>query len=168
MRLVYSVGVRHGLQPAEVEDVAQETFAALAQALPTIDDPQALPAWLMTTARRLCWRAVQKRRREGLPEAGDLGESELGARATPLFSTMPSMEQLSVEWGRQEALASGMQRLGDKCRTLLTLLFLDGNEPSYDEVSARAGLAKGSIGPTRTRCLQQLRAILEGLGFDGV
>lgn len=167
LRLVNSVGVRHGLQPHEVEDMAQETFAALAQALPTLDDPEALPAWLMTTSRRLCWRMVQKRRRESLPEQDDLGAADLPARAIPLFSTMPSMDEMRGEWQRQEALAAGLSRLGERCRTLLTLLFLESSEPSYDEISARTEIPKGGIGPTRTRCLQQLRSILTGLGFDG-
>ncbi len=167
LRLVYSVGVRHGLQPAEVEDMAQECFAALAQALPTLADAEALPAWLMTTARRLCWRAVQRRQRE-TPAAGELAGDGVQSHTRPLFSTLPSIEELSAEWRRQEVLAAGMQALGERCRALLTLLFLDAGEPSYEEISARAGIPKGSIGPTRTRCLQQLRAILEGLGVEGV
>jgi DNA-directed RNA polymerase specialized sigma24 family protein len=50
----------------------------------------------------------------------------------------------------------------------LLLLFLDHTEPSYDEISEQLGLPKGSIGPTRNRCLQQLRTILEGLGVTTV
>jgi DNA-directed RNA polymerase specialized sigma24 family protein len=42
---------------------------------------------------------------------------------------------------------------------------LDASEPSYEEISERLGIPKGSIGPTRNRCLQQLRSILEGMGF---
>jgi DNA-directed RNA polymerase specialized sigma24 family protein len=58
-----------------------------------------------------------------------------------------------------------MQLLNARCRRLLTLLFLDPDEPSYEEISAQLGIPKGSIGPTRNRCLQQLRLALEGLGF---
>ena len=53
----------------------------------------------------------------------------------------------------------------ERCRSLLTLVFLTASEPSYDDIAAQLGIPKGSIGPTRNRCLQQLRAILEGLGF---
>ncbi len=59
-----------------------------------------------------------------------------------------------------------MTRLQARCRTLLTMLFLDEQEPSYDDIAANLEIPKGSIGPTRTRCLQQLREILAGLGFD--
>jgi DNA-directed RNA polymerase specialized sigma24 family protein len=75
------------------------------------------------------------------------------------------METLLHGWQLQTSLRDGLLRLGDRCRDLITTIFLDPSEPSYDEISARLGLPKGSIGPTRNRCLQQLRSILEGLGF---
>ena len=73
-----------------------------------------------------------------------------------------------LTWNRQEALHGAMSRLGDRCRDLLAMIFLDPDEPSYDDVSAQLGMPKGSIGPTRNRCLQQLRSILEGIGIQGV
>jgi DNA-directed RNA polymerase specialized sigma24 family protein len=51
--------------------------------------------------------------------------------------------------------------MGEPCRKLLTALYLDESEPSYAEVSRRLGTPVGSIGPTRARCLQRLRAVLE-------
>ena len=85
---------------------------------------------------------------------------------TPIVAAMPTPDDLLKSWGRQEALAQGMGRLQPRCRELLTLLFLDANEPSYDDISLELDLPKGSIGPTRNRCLQQLRTILEGLGIS--
>ena len=69
-------------------------------------------------------------------------------------------------WHRQAALADAMRKLAPRCRDLLILVFLDTAEPSYDEIAARLGMPKGSIGPTRNRCLEQLRALLAGMGFD--
>ena len=175
-RLVHSVPVRYGLSAAEVDDVGQEVFLALAQGLQTLDDPESLPAWLLTTARRYSWRAIQKRKRENPLTDSDLAEAELpdtvgvaGAGSEHVIHhfgpRMPSMAELLEGWHRQELLATGLNRLGGRCRDLITMIFLDQNEPSYEEISAQLGIPKGSIGPTRTRCLQQLRAILEGLGF---
>jgi RNA polymerase sigma factor (sigma-70 family) len=65
-----------------------------------------------------------------------------------------------VGWLRQEALHQALEQLGDRCRQLITLIFLDPNEPSYDEISEQLHMPKGSIGPTRNRCLQQLRSHL--------
>jgi RNA polymerase sigma factor (sigma-70 family) len=166
-RLVHAVPVRHGLAPHEVDDVGQEVFLALAQNLHTIDDPERLPGWLVTTARRITWRVIQRRRHEeSLDQFTDSGEDD--RRTTHPVATMPTPEDLLVTWGRQEALAQGMARLQPRCRELLARLFLDHVEPSYDEISAALGVPKGSIGPTRNRCLQQLRTILEGLGVGAV
>ncbi|HRW07438.1 MAG TPA: sigma-70 family RNA polymerase sigma factor [Caldilineaceae bacterium] len=176
-RLVHSIPVRYGLSAAEVDDVGQEVFLALAQGLTALDDPESLPAWLITTARRYSWRVIQKRKRENPLQGGDLAATEIGVadgrsdsgseRVLQHFGRQaPSMTELLEGWQRQELLANGLERLGDRCRELLTLVFLDPSEPSYEDISAQLGIAKGSIGPTRNRCLQQLRTILEGLGFD--
>lgn len=162
-RLVYSVAVRHGLTPDEVDDVGQEVFLALAQNLHAIADPERLPAWLATTARRLAWRVLQRRRAETTLEPDADDESR---PAAALVSPLPTPEELLRGWHHQAALADAMRKLQPRCRELLALVFLDATEPSYEEISARLGLPKGSIGPTRNRCLEQLRALLTGMGFD--
>jgi hypothetical protein len=60
-----------------------------------------------------------------------------------------------------------MRRLDERCRTLLTALFLDPATPGYESIAARLGMPIGSIGPTRARCFRKLDAILRELGFDG-
>ncbi len=170
-RLVHSIPARHGLTADAVNDVGQEVFLALSQHLHQIDDPDRLPAWLMTTARRFSWRAMQKYRSEQIGAAFDISDdSTLDAKASaidqPFVRRVPSVNELLDGWNRQEMLQKALERLPDRCRTLLTLLFLEPDEPSYDAISAETGIPKGSIGPTRNRCLQQLRVILEGLGID--
>ena len=165
-RLVHSVPVRHGLSAAEVDDVGQEVFVALAQSLHQIEDPERLPAWLLTTARRFSWRALQKRQRESPSADGDLSEMELPVNAHIMFGPTPSINDLLAGWSRQETLEQGLALLPERCRNLIALIFLDPAEPSYEEISSALAIPKGSIGPTRNRCLQQLRAILEELGFD--
>ncbi|WP_141608578.1 RNA polymerase sigma factor [Litorilinea aerophila] len=167
-RLVHSIPVRYGLTPQEVDDVGQEVFLALAQSLHQLDDPERLPAWLITTTRRVCWRLLQRRRREQPGAAADIMEVPLEASLdSPSSARVPSMSELLAGWSRQELLSQGLERLPPRCRELLTLIFLDPEEPSYEEIAARLGMAVGSIGPTRGRCLRQLRAVLESLGFDG-
>jgi RNA polymerase sigma factor (sigma-70 family) len=164
--LVHSVPIRYGLTSAEVNDIGQEVFLALAQGLHQIDDPERLPAWLLTTARRLSWRALQKRKQEQPVAEGDLADVDLPHSAQSVTQLAPSINELLRGWERQEVLQQGLVRLNERCRHLLTLIFLDQNEPSYDEIALQLAIPKGSIGPTRNRCLQQMRAILEGLGFD--
>lgn len=164
-RLVHSVPVRYGLSRSEAEDVGQEVFWALAQQLDRIVEPERLGGWLMTTARRASWRMLQQRRQEQPDAAADISDLESLQGTVVGLGKSPTYADLVVGWARQEALNAGMTRLGGRCRELLRLLFLDAGEPSYDEISAKLGMPKGSIGPTRNRCLAQLREIIEGLGF---
>ena len=170
-RLVHSIPVRHGLSQDEVSDVGQEVFIALAKNLHQLEDPERLPAWLVTNARRFSWRALQKRRREHLGDQSDISDdpaidNTMTTQVQPLFQTMPSMGELFEGWNRQELLAQAFTRLQARCQTLLRMLFMETSEPSYDEISTELALPKGSIGPTRNRCLQNLRTVLEELGFD--
>jgi RNA polymerase sigma factor (sigma-70 family) len=158
-RLVHSIGARQGLSPAEVDDIGQEVFMALAQNLHTIEDADRLPAWLVTTTRRACWRLAARRRHEQPLEEGDAAEEEYPARRE-LISPLPTPEEALQGWLRQDSLQQALGQLGDRCRQLLTLIFLDPSEPSYEDISAQLDMPKGSIGPTRNRCLQQLRAHL--------
>lgn len=166
-RLVHSIPARQGFAPAEVEDIGQEVFLALAQNLHAIEDAERLPAWLVTTTRRICWRTSARRRDEQpLEETTAAGDRERPARRE-LISPLPTPEEALEGWGRQEALYAALDQLGERCRRLLTLIFLDPQEPSYDEISAALRMPKGSIGPTRNRCLAQLRAHLAAQTNDG-
>lgn len=171
--LVHSVPVRYGLTSMEVDDVGQEVFFILAQSLHQVDDPERLPSWLVTTARRATWRMLQKREREQLvdvvhPEEteGLSSDSSSTAPGQILGVSLPTIEELMDGWSYQEAITQGLALLEGRCRRLLHFLFLDREEPSYEEISARLEMPVGSIGPTRNRCLRKLRLILERLGFN--
>ncbi|MFO1269576.1 MAG: sigma factor-like helix-turn-helix DNA-binding protein [Rubrivivax sp.] len=67
------------------------------------------------------------------------------------------LEQLQ----RAELVRAALDRLDERCRGLLTLLFADEDERvPYDEVARRLSMPVGSIGPTRARCLAKLRELL--------
>jgi RNA polymerase sigma factor (sigma-70 family) len=56
---------------------------------------------------------------------------------------------------------AALDRLAPRCRDLLLLLFRDEDEAlSYEEVARRMGSSVGSIGPTRSRCLDKLRRLV--------
>jgi hypothetical protein len=44
-------------------------------------------------------------------------------------------------------------------------MFFDPDPLVYAQIAATFGITEGSIGPTRGRCLQKLRALLEKQGF---
>ncbi len=165
-RLVRTVPVRLGLSAMEVDDVAQEVFLALAQGIHRLEDPERLPAWLVTTARRLSWRALQKRQREQPSDHSELARLEMSSRSSGDPSPDWGLNALLDGWDRQARLQQAMDRLDPRCRELLHLLFLDPEEPDYAAISQRISMPLGSIGPTRGRCLAKLRAILEEMGYS--
>ena len=65
-------------------------------------------------------------------------------------------------WELAEWLDHGLSLVGKPCRDLLFALYLDPEQSSYAEVAARLGMAVGSVGPTRIRCLKRLKQVLGG------
>lgn len=154
-RLVFSIPLSYGLAREEAADVTQLTFTALLQALDTLTPDSRLAPWLATVARRHTWRVMQQQRRQS---ADDFEALEAAAALVDRDSETPLERWELVEW-----LHSGLGRLGERCRTLLIALYFEGGEPGYAEVAARLKIPLGSIGPTRARCLEQLRRILREL-----
>ena len=60
----------------------------------------------------------------------------------------------------RKSLWDAFSKLPARSQSLLRLLFADP-QPSYQEIAALTGMPLGSIGPTRARCLQELRERLQ-------
>jgi RNA polymerase sigma factor (sigma-70 family) len=115
-------------------------------------EDSSLGAWLATVARRHTWRLLERKSREGISKHNVLTEST---------TTRASEDTETLEhWELTEWLDRGLSLVGEPCRDLLSALYLDPEQPSYAQVAARLGMAVGSIGPTRTRCLKRLRLVL--------
>lgn len=147
--LVWSTARGFRLPESDVEDVSQTVWLRLVEQLGSLREPQALPGWLVTTTRRECLRVVRLARRA---RPTDLAQ-ELDLADDP-DRTATDRDLLSTE--RAEALREAFRSLPAHCRALLNLLVTDP-APAYAEVSARLEMPVGSIGPTRSRCLDKLR-----------
>ena len=149
-RLVFSIPRSYGLSREDAADVSQLTFTILIQSLGSLTEESNLKAWLATVARRHTWRAMEKSRRERPGREDDLAD-----QPWRLGDEKPSERWELIDW-----LDGGLSKVSESCRKLLKALYLDEGEPSYAEISERLGMPMGSIGPTRARCLQRLRAAL--------
>jgi RNA polymerase sigma factor (sigma-70 family) len=145
--LVWSIARGHNLTDADAADVSQTTWLRLVENLERIRDPERVGSWLASTARHECLRVLRRAGRT-VPVADDI-ELDAESPAPPLDSTLLTTE-------RDTALWAAFARLGERCRMLLRLLMADP-PASYEEISAATGSPVGSIGPTRARCLAQLR-----------
>ena len=147
--LIWSVCRSYRLARPDAEDVAQGVWLYLVGRLDGIRDPDALPAWLVTTTRRECIR-VRRASQRSCP-AGHVLDAE---DAPDDHGVTAEQELLATE--RHAALREALARLPRGCRQLITLLIADPPVP-YTEISARLGISVGSIGPSRARCLERLR-----------
>ena len=155
--LIYSIPVKYSLSRQEAADVFQATCLELLVRLPQLREPRALPKWLMQVAHHECYRLKRLNQRVVSRDAEpDLPEPETPAIAESL------VEQTQDEQMLREAMAA----LGPQCRRLVELLFFETPPRPYTEVAAELGLAVGSIGFTRQKCLERLRGLLEKLGFS--
>jgi RNA polymerase sigma factor (sigma-70 family) len=151
-RLVFGVALKEGLGSEDAADVTQIVFESLLTALPDLRDDERLSAWLFSVARRQAWRVRGRRQRE-LPVSSMVEDADA-------FLTGPDGDG-SGEIERSLWLYEALLELGEPCRSLLIALYFDPTGPSYAEVALRLGRPLGSIGPTRGRCLSQLRAIMQ-------
>jgi RNA polymerase sigma factor (sigma-70 family) len=146
--LVTAVIRRMRLSAADADDVNQTVWLRLVEHLDTLREPKALPGWLATTARNEGLRAIRRKARD-LPVDPEGGVFDRGEQH--------DLDEAIVQDLRSHALREAMQELPENRRELLYLLLADP-PLSYDEISARLGIPKGSIGPTRARALEQLRS----------
>lgn len=163
-RLVYTVVRRGGLDDHDAADVFQTVFSRLLTHLERIAEPERLRAWIVTTAKREVWlQRSRGLRNVPLPsEQHDEGAAGGGPAAAADFADPGETPEAMLEQlQRAELVRTALDRLDERCRGLLTLLFADEDERvPYDEVARRLAMPVGSIGPTRARCLAKLRELL--------
>jgi RNA polymerase sigma factor (sigma-70 family) len=148
--MVHAICRGHRLGVDDAADVNQVVWLRLVEHLSRIRTPAAVGGWIAATARNECRRVLRLSGRVVLTEDVDLDQ--------------PEQWDVAVDTGllvyeRDRALLDAFNRLGPRCQELLRLLMTDP-APSYDEVAAALDMPVGSIGPTRGRCLEQLRHLL--------
>ncbi len=155
--LIYSIPVKYGLSRQEAADVFQATCTELLVRLPELREPRALPKWLMQVAHHESYRWKRQSQRTVSRDA----ETDLPEPTTPAIA-----ESLFQQTQEEQMLREAMTVLTPQCHRLVELLFFETPARPYSEVAAELGLAVGSIGFTRQKCLERLRARLDELGFN--
>jgi RNA polymerase sigma factor (sigma-70 family) len=148
-RLVWSVARGFALSAADAADVSQTTWLRLVENLGRLRDPEHLGAWLATTARHECLRILRRSGRELV------GVDDLDVEAGE-----PTPEKVVLDRERDRLLWRSLGEISQRCQVLLRSL-ATVPPPSYHEVSAALGMPIGSIGPTRARCLENLKKRLD-------
>lgn len=145
--LVWHVARAHRLGDADASDVTQTVWLRLVESLPRLREPAAVGGWLATTTRHECLRVLRISGREVPDDSAALVD----------IPSQDASPQAVVELAEDRHLVrTALDRLSDRCRTLLRALAYSPDD-SYADISAALEMPVGSIGPTRSRCLQHLR-----------
>jgi RNA polymerase sigma factor (sigma-70 family) len=152
-RLVFSISLNYGLTIDDATDITQITFTILVQNLNALPDDIHLSPWLATVARRHTWRLLARNRREAVDPDEDLAGNE----------AVGGIVDNRERWELAEWLNQGLNLLDERCRQLLLALYFDAAQPSYADVADRLKIPIGSIGPTRARCLEQMKQSLHNV-----
>jgi RNA polymerase sigma factor (sigma-70 family) len=149
--LVWSVIGAYRLGAADAADVFQTTWLRLVEHLRRLEHPERVGGWLATTARREAIRVARAAWMVVPTEDHYVLESPSFEQSSP--------EALAIESDRARRLWQAFQELSARCQELLRVL-LASPPMTYLEIAAVLEMPIGSIGPTRSRCLQDLRARL--------
>jgi RNA polymerase sigma factor (sigma-70 family) len=147
--LLWSICNGFGLSRADADDVAQTVWLKLVEQLGALRDYAALPGWLVTTTRRECLRVLREAGRHAHNERPF--DPDIALPGDPV-----EVERALLEAERRAALRAAFTQLQPQCRALLSMFIEDPPVP-YAQISERLGMPKGSIGPSRARCLAALR-----------
>ncbi|MBX3295573.1 MAG: sigma-70 family RNA polymerase sigma factor [Acidobacteria bacterium] len=155
-RLIFAIPRRAGLSEDEATDVFQEVFVTLVQKLDEIEQPDRLRSWLVTTAKFKTWAVVRGRKPEA--EAGE-GEEHSEMMAS-IADDSPAADEMLIELEQQHLIRMAVAKLDERCRKIVSMIYLRSNAASYAEVAGEIGVGETSISPLRARCLKKLEKLL--------
>ncbi len=157
-RLIWAVAQRLGLRADEADEVFQRTWLAILEGIKDLREPSHVVSWIIAIARHQTYQMFTERSRRS--KVAPLAE-EMAAGFEPSVAAAAEIEMERLETAA--TMRDALQALDERCRGLLELLFLSDQPPEYDEISELIGLPRGSIGPTRARCLKKLKKIFSGM-----
>jgi RNA polymerase sigma factor (sigma-70 family) len=155
--LIFSIPIRHGMSREDAGEIFQQVCVKLLSELPDIRDPKCLGAWLIRVTSHSCFHWGRRERR-----------SEQMASEVDEISTAPAAEladESLFQAEREQILREALLEISPRCRQLIHMLFYEDPALPYEDVARKLGLARGSIGFIRMRCLRQLRLRLHERHF---
>lgn len=153
-QMVWSIARGFRLDDATAKDVSQTVWLKLIENIDSIKDPDRLPGWLATTCRREALK-VAKARERTIPTDFEYDVADVA----------PSLDEMLVDDEENRQVVRAYTTLDEFCRQLLRLMTIDP-PLSYDVISEVTGRPVGSLGPTRARCLEKLKAAMTRITGD--
>ncbi|MFI5930829.1 RNA polymerase sigma factor [Actinoplanes sp. NPDC051494] len=157
---VWAICRIHNLGAADAADVFQQTWLRALEKLGALRDPDRFGAWIATTCRNEARATLRRSRRTQPVDDTWVLDREAGPDGDPEHPVLVA--------ARDAELWDAFSRLGPRCQRVLRVLVVEAEDrrPSYELAAAALDMPIGSLGPTRKRCLTQLRQFLTE-GIDG-
>jgi len=149
--LVWNVARAQGLGKESAADAVQATWVMLLENWYVIRSPEALAGWLVIVTRRNARAIRTTERRVELVEPHHLTDDP---------DPVAGLDTDLVNRERYRCLWDNLQKLPPTCQELLRILAFTGHT-SHRTVLNVLDMPHGSIGPTRGRCLNKLRTLLQ-------
>lgn len=157
-RLIFSIPIKYRASREDAADIFQAVCLELFTELPRLRKAGSLRSWLIsvTTHKAFHWKKRNRRREqvEGAEHVEELADLSPNAAADPL-----------EEVEQEQTIRAAIQCLAPRCQEMVRMLFFEEPPIPYAETARRLGLATGSIGFMRARCLKHLQRILERTTF---
>jgi len=152
--LIYSIPIKLGMYQ-DAGDIFQAVCVELLSQLPRLREHRALPKWLMQTCYRKCLRYLAASNRQVDVDPADIEQPQ----------DDETLEHLMVQLEKEQMLRNAIAEVPERCGQMIHMLFFEIPARPYEDIAKRLGLATGSIGFIRGRCLTRLRKHLERKGF---
>jgi len=154
--LIYSIPVKYGAGPEDAADIFQSVCLELFNELPRLRKQEAFRSWLITVTAHQSFQWKRRTRRRA--------EDEQSPADQDMLETEPGPD-LVEQVEREQVLRDAIAELPPRCQDMITMLFFREPQLPYRDVAQQLGLAVGSIGFIRGRCLKRLQRLLEDRGF---
>jgi RNA polymerase sigma factor (sigma-70 family) len=155
--LIYSIPVKYRFSSDDATDIFQSVCLELLSELPKLRNAKALPKWIIQITSHKCLR--HKRQSMRVTPVGL--EEELPQQIAPAQA-----EHVLREAEEEQNLRQALSALPPRCRRMIHMLFYEEPARPYHTIASELGLAPGSIGFIRQRCLDKLRKRLQQVGFS--
>lgn len=156
--LIYSIPVKLGMYD-DASDIFQAVCVDLLSDLPRLREPKALPKWLMQVCYHKCLEHRTQARKQVQLEDED-------ADKLPAHANTDLPEELLDQLQREQTVRDVVSGLPQRCERMVRMLFFETPPRPYQDVAKELGIATGSIGFIRGRCLVRLKKQLEKMGFQ--
>jgi len=156
--LIFSIPIKLGLYD-DAADIFQGVCLDLLSDLPRLREPRALPKWLIQTSYHKCLQYRRRAERQ-VPLGDEDGES------LNVNDSLPALlEDMLAQLEKEQMVRDAIAELSPRCERMIRMLFFESPARPYQEIANELGIATGSIGFIRGRCLGKLKKQLEKMGF---